>query len=113
MTKKTAKPTLASIKREKMRSDERLYAASLALIETKARAILAAHPNLDEFVMAMGGWLFTKHGSKDNISTVDRERMPVFMKSFVRMMDEFDDLEIKVTGEPMRFTAIGPTVKNW
>ena len=29
------------------------------------------------------------------------------------MMDEFDDLELKVTGEPMRFTAQGPIVREW
>lgn len=28
-------------------------------------------------------------------------------------MDEFSDMELKVTGEPMRFTATGPVVKMW
>ena len=105
--------TLAQIKREKERTDIRLYGMALTLIETRARKILAAHSNLDEFVMAMGGWLFTKKGSDDNISDVYREHIPSYARSFLEMMDEFNDIELKVTGEPMRFTATGPVVRMW
>lgn len=105
--------TLAQIKREKERMDEHLYAAALVLIETWARKLLAAHPNLDEFVMAMGGWLFSRRGSDAYISDVYEEWIPAYAKSFKRMMDEFSNLELKVTGEPMRFTARGPVVRMW
>ena len=105
--------TLGQIKRERMRSEARLYAMALALIETRARKILVGHPSLDEFVMAMGGWLFTRKNSQDDISTVYRECIPGYAMPFTRMMDEFDDLELKVTGEPMRFTATGPVVQEW
>lgn len=79
----------------------------------KARKILATHVILDEFVMAMGGWLFTKKDSEDHISTVFREHIPAYAQSFTSMMDEFDDMELKVTGDPIRFTATGPTVRDW
>jgi hypothetical protein len=104
---------LAAIKREKEATDEKLYSMALSLIEKRARAILAAHPTLDEFVMGMGGWLFTKRNGDDYISTVYREYIPSYAKSFTEMMDEFDDLELKVTGESMRFTADGPIVREW
>lgn len=86
---------------------------ALALIESKARKILSENPVLDEFVMAMGGWLFTRKYGRDDISTVYRERIPSYAMPFTRMMDEFDALELKVTGEPMRFTATGPVVREW
>lgn len=105
--------TVKAIKREKERTDARLYDAALALIEQRARNILTSHVNLDEFVMGMGGWLFTKRNSNDYISTVYREYIPAYVAAFTRMMDEFDDLELKVTGEPMRFTAQGRVVREW
>jgi hypothetical protein len=105
--------TLTQIKREKERTEIRLYEMALTLIETRARKILAAHSSLDEFVMGMGGWLFTKKDSEDSISDVYRERIPAYTKSFLEMMDEFNDIELKVTGEPMRFTATGPVVRMW
>jgi len=110
---KTTVITVAAIKREKERTDIRLYDMALTLIERRARAILAAHANLDEFVMGMGTWIFTKRDSEDDISTVYREYIPAYAMPFTRMMDEFDDLELKVTGESMRFTAGGPVVREW
>lgn len=105
--------TLAEIKRERERTETRLYEMALSLIERQARKILVAHPSLDEFVMAMGGWLFTRRDIQDDISTVYREYIPAYAMPFTRMMDEFDRLELKVTGEPMRFTARGPIVREW
>jgi hypothetical protein len=105
--------TLAAIKREKECTDARLYDMALTLIEKRARAILAAHKNLDEFVMGMGAWLFTKRDSEDDISPVYREYIPAYAIPFTRMMDEFDDLELKATGEAMRFTEKGPIVREW
>lgn len=106
--------TLSEIKREKERADARLYGAALKLIESRARKILAAHHNLDEFVMAMGGWLFTQRNGENKISDCDdRQYIPSYALPFARMMDAFDRLELKVTGEPMRFTARGPVVREW
>lgn len=105
--------TLAQIKRERMQSEDRLYTMALDLIKNKARKILLDHPSLDEFVMAMGGWVFTRKGSRDEISTVYREYIPAYAMLFTRMMDDFDKLELKVTGEAMRFTATGPVVTSW
>jgi hypothetical protein len=105
--------TLAQIKRQLMQSETRLYAMSLDLIENKARKLLLDHPCLDEYVMAMGGWLFTRKGRTDDISTAYRECIPAYAMSFTRMMDDFDTVELKVTGEAMRFTATGPIVTSW
>lgn len=105
--------TVARIKHEKERTDARLYRMALRLIETRARKILIAHPALDEFIMGMGAWMFTRKDSQDDISTVYREYIPRYAESFTRMMDTFDRLELKVTGEPMRFTARGPKVTDW
>lgn len=101
--------TLAQIKAERARTEERLYRMAFALIEMKARKLLQAH-NLNEFVMAMGGWLFTRKDSLDDISS---DCLPAYARPFARMMDEFDHMEMKVTGEPMRFTANGPVIRNW
>ncbi len=105
--------TVAAIKREKEQTENRLYHMASHLIESRARKILLAHPGLDEFIMSMGAWMFTRHGSMADISPVYREYIPGYAKSFTRMMDEFDDMELKVTGEPMRFTARGPKVTDW
>lgn len=105
--------TVAAIKREKEQTENRLYRMASRLIETRARKILSAHPSLDEFIMGMGAWMFTRRDSQDDISTVYREYIPAYAESFTRMMDEFDDMELKVTGEPMRFTARGSKVTDW
>jgi hypothetical protein len=105
--------TLQEIKHERMAFEERSYADALELIQSKARKILIAHNDLDEFVMGMGSWLFTRKKDGADISTVYREDIPTFALPFCRMMDEFDDLEMKVTGESMRFTATGPVVYSW
>lgn len=112
----TPEPKLKSvnqIREEKEKMEESLYESALTLIEHKARKILASHPSLDEFVMCMGGWLFTRKNSNDDISDIDRSRVPSFARTFMEMMDEFHDMELKVTGEPMRFTAAGPVVRMW
>ncbi len=47
------------------------------------------------------------------LSPVYREYIPTYAMPFTRMMDEFDDMELKITGEPIRFTAQGPIVREW
>lgn len=105
--------TVRSIRKAKEEFEERLYLDALALIELRARKVLSLHNNLDEFVMAMGGWIFTRHGSDDNISDIELSYIPAYARSFAEMMREFEDMELKVTGEPMRFTAKGPIVRMW
>ena len=88
-----------------------------AVVEKKARAILRQHPNLDEFVMAMGGWFFTK---KDKDATgysmilheSSGDHCPKYMTGIRNFIDEWDDV-LKTTGEPMRFTANGEKVTEW
>lgn len=111
---KQAKPvTLGQIKGLHRRMEERIYAQAFTLIERKARAILRNHPDLDEYVMAMGGWFFTGKDRSHDISTSSRDYIPWYARPFERMMDAFEEMELKVTGEPMRFTANGPVVSDW
>lgn len=105
-------PTVRAIKLERERSERILYGSALNLIEKKARALLASHKNLDEFVMAMGGWIFTRKNDESG-DYISMDRCPAYVTSFARMMSEFEDIDLKVTGEPMRFTASGPVVKDW
>ena len=107
--------TLGRIKHEVQRFEDHIYGIALKLVESRARKLLAAHPNLDEFVMGMGGWMFTRKGidNHDNISLVFRDRIPHYASSFTRLMGEFDILQLKITGEPMRFTSDGPVVRSW
>lgn len=105
--------TVSAIRREKELMDQLLYRWALRLIEKRARRILLYHSALDEYVMGMGCWIFTKRNGLDDISTVYRERIPAYVVPFTRMMDAFDDMELKVTGESMRFTAHGPVVNAW
>ncbi len=76
-------------------------------IERRARKILAGHPNLVEFVMAMGGAIFT---TKDNQTLGTNERE--YMKPVENFINEWDH-SLHLTGHPMRFTATGPVVNEW
>ncbi len=80
---------------------------ALAELERRARKILAAHPNLDEFIMGMGCAIFTTK-EDENLGTEER----AYMKPVERFLVRWDN-ELKLTGEPMRFTATGPVVTNW
>ena len=86
-------------------------------VEKKARAILRHHPNLDEFIMAMGGWVFTRK-DKDNsgcsmvIHACMTDKVPKYMKGLQNFIDEWDGV-LRMTGYPMRFTAEGDIKKDW
>lgn len=97
-----------------------LQAEALALeeLELRARRILSNHPNLKEFVMGMGSASFTLHKpqyfSKDgpledmiNWYTEVKYAAPVF-----DFISEWDCI-LKLTGNPMRFTATGPKITMW
>ena len=81
--------------------------AANGYVEELARKILAEHSTLDEFVMGMGIACFTdKKG--DSLDLEDR----AYMKPLADFINEWDDF-LKITGEPMRFTANGPRITNW
>lgn len=96
--------------------------AASALVEEQARAILRKHPNLHEFVMAMGGWFFTAKKSQDRSLLPGEHAMihptdyhaPRYITNsrLANFITEWDPY-LKVTGEPMRFTADGPVVREW
>lgn len=96
---------------------------ALEYVEQEARKILVEHPELNEFVMAMGAWFFTwKTGATDQHGIVIEEWMShVISDGQVEFIDTSDladfmcewDSVLKLTGEPMRFTAQGPVVRNW
>lgn len=90
-----------------LRLFQRAERLALQEVERRARKILAEHPVLDEFVMAMGTAFFnTKDG---RIVTNDdlKYLAPVF-----DWIDEWDS-ELHLTGTPMRFTAKGKMVTDW
>lgn len=90
----------------------KLYRAAqeeaVKLTEQMARKILREHPNLDEFIMAMGGWSFTIKGSPEHISEGDRAYLEPIYKLFCDWNEE-----LHIGGHPMRFTADGEIRTDW
>ena len=81
-------------------------------VETEARRILREHPALHEFVMAMGIWSFTTREGESYMPgfyTTPKYIKNSRLAKFIFQWDEY----LKITGEPMRFTADGPTIRNW
>lgn len=88
--------------------------AASAFVEQEARAILRKHSNLREFVMAMGGWFFTlkKADATDEHPVLNDQPRYIAKSKLAHFITEWDEY-LKITGEPMRFTADGPVVRNW
>lgn len=84
---------------------DRARRIGLFLVEKYAREGLRDNPNLDEFVMAMGDAFFTDnddtHADTQDVSSDLHE-----------LILDWDDA-LKLTGEPMRFTADGPVRREW
>lgn len=78
---------------------------ALELIEKRARVILRKHRNLTEFLSAMGAWFFI---DKNGNTLTELE----YMKPVADIYDEWDEY-LKLSGEPMRFTADGPVIRDW
>ena len=78
---------------------------SIVKVEELARKILRGHKNLDEFIIAKGGWMYTDKNGND----IDDKP---YMRELSEFIDEWDNY-LKITGNPMRFTADGPVVTNW
>ncbi len=91
------------------------------VVEKMARQILREHPELNEFVMAMGTYFFTykEGGNLDPISSkmnssynyVYYDTEP-FLKPLNDFIGEWDS-RLKITGDAMRFTADGIKVTDW
>lgn len=90
-------------------------------VEQMARTILRNHPHLDEFIMAMGSYSFTTKtgGNIDPISSrmnssynyvyYDTHKYLKPLNDFIGEWDQY----LKITGEPMRFTATGKKITDW
>ena len=91
------------------------------VVEKMARQILREHPELNEFVMAMGTYFFTykEGGNLDPISSkmnssynyVYYDTEP-FLKPLNDLIGEWDS-RLKITGDAMRFTADGIKITDW
>lgn len=91
-------------------------ANTLALehVEYLARTILQQHKNLDEFVMAMGTWYFTKRvNNAAGFEILDQDSTRYLENSRLRAFIDVWDQCLKLTGQPMRFTAEGPVQTDW
>jgi hypothetical protein len=82
---------------------DKARAAALFLVEKIARQALREHPEYIEFCMSMGCWGF-----------VD-QKMYSWMEVSEPLLDLFEkwDDSLKLSGEPMRFTADGPVRREW
>ena len=76
-------------------------------VEATARSILRRNKTIKEFVMAMGSAFF--YSRDGDVLELDDRKSFKPLKDFI---EEWDDL-LKITGEPMRFTADGPKVTDW
>lgn len=97
----------------KKKMDE-VFFMSYDITEDLARKILKDNPQLDEFIMCMGSFFFTdkKGNDIDTFNSVVSKRLE---KSFQPLNDFICDWDntLKITSEPMRFTANGPKITDW
>lgn len=92
----------------------------LAEVEKEARKIMKQHPNLVEFIMAMGTCFFVdKNGNNISLTTEVYKNYSYSWKytfkyftKLHKIFDEFDEI-YKLSGEPMRFTATSKITKDW
>jgi hypothetical protein len=80
---------------------------SYKLIESEARKILSKHPNLNEFVMAMGSAFFL-----DKQNRVVQLSDKTYLKPFDELVCRLNEI-CKVCASPMRCTATGKRITNW
>ena len=111
-------------KKDTIRKIDELFqtASDLAveLVESEARKILAADPELDEFVMAMGGCFFTttnkERGFHPREAGVDGSNIldddDIDTPEFFYMLDDLDE-QFNIKGCPMRFTANSQVTTDW
>lgn len=96
------------VRKQIMDSYMRSVNLALAEVERRARKLLNDHQNLDEFIMGMGIASFTVKGSEWSVDDTDLKYLKPVL-DFIRDWDEY----LKLTGEPVRFTATGPRITSW
>lgn len=80
---------------------------ALGVVERMARDVLLTHPNVVEFVMAMGVYGFNdKQGDTVNLDAF------AYMRPLKEFIEAWDDV-LKLSGTPMRFTATGDKRTEW
>lgn len=90
-------------------------------VERLARDILKKNNSLHEFVMGMGTWFFKDkngeiidpyetrmNGSFEYYTILSKK----YFKPLADFIGEWNDI-LKITGEPMRFTATGEKITDW
>ena len=87
-------------------------ASELALeyVEQEARAILKSCPKYKEFIMGMGSACFSDGWS--NFSPVYSDKMPKRAVELICFISEIDEY-LRLSGNPMRFTADGEKITDW
>lgn len=80
---------------------------ALAEVERRARKVMREHPAMVEFVMVMGGWSFKGRDGQSYCAEDKGYLQP--LEDFISEWDQY----LKLTGTPMRFTAIGPVRTQW
>lgn len=103
---------LPQIKKEISRLFNEMDKLALPFVEAEARKILARHSNLDEFIMGMGRWFFTDKKGNHVTDTYGPPVKYVRDSKLANFISEWDEL-LRITGNPMRFTATGPKITNW
>lgn len=83
---------------------ERAREEAWSLIELRARRILMNNRHLYEFIMAMGSAFFIDT-SGETVYGSHSEPIDEILREW--------DADLKLTGEPMRFTATGPKRTDW
>lgn len=86
--------------------------AASAFVESQARSILRKHSSLHEFVMGMGMWSFTTREGDSHLPGFYTTPKYINNSRLAKFIHEWDAY-LKITGEPMRFTADGPTIREW
>lgn len=105
--------TMSKTKRQALKEIENhintAYNLAVEMVEQKARKLLKMHPILHEFTMAMGLAFFN-----DKMGNAIEPESKNYLQQFDDLIHTLeDDFNLKVTGEPMRFTADGPKITEW
>jgi hypothetical protein len=98
---------LDDMKRELEQCYDRAIDLASEIVEKMARKILRKDKSLHFFCMSMGLAIFVTKDDK-NLG-LDEKKAFKELNAFVDDWDEY----LKVTGEPMAFTADGPKVTEW
>lgn len=92
---------------------QRMDEIALKEVERLPRKILKQHKHLDYFLMAMGTY-FVVDNKREIIDTWDGKGNPTYkyFKELNDFISEWDSI-LKLTGNPMKFTATGEIITDW